>query len=212
MINRIIKALSSMELMSILILVFAFAIGYGTFIENDFGRASAKALIYNQWWFEAILILLVYNLFNNLIKYKLFRIKKLAVLIFHIAFIFILLGAGVTRYISYEGMMHIREGKSTNMFISDDTFLQIYIDDKLHQYKYDKKLFLSAVSKNNFSLNLNFKDNKIKISYDDFIPNVTDSVIQNNESGIEVLHIVVPGDNGMQSEYLSHKEKRLIKG
>ena len=55
-----------MQLMSILILLFAGTIGYATFIENDFGRASAKALIYNRWWFEAILILLAYNLINIL--------------------------------------------------------------------------------------------------------------------------------------------------
>ena len=51
-----------MQLMSMLILLFAFSIGYATFIENDFGRTSAKALIYNTWWFEMILVLLTYNL------------------------------------------------------------------------------------------------------------------------------------------------------
>ena len=64
MIIRIIKFLSSMRLMSMLILLFAFSIGYATFIENDFGRTSAKALIFNTWWFEMIL-----NLYNNFIKY-----------------------------------------------------------------------------------------------------------------------------------------------
>ena len=68
MINRLIKFLSSMQLMTILILIFAFSIGYATFIENDFGRTSAKALIYNSWWFELILILLAYNLINNIIR------------------------------------------------------------------------------------------------------------------------------------------------
>ena len=57
-----------MQLMTILILIFAFSIGYATFIENDFGRTSAKALIYNSWWFELILILLAYNLINNIIR------------------------------------------------------------------------------------------------------------------------------------------------
>ena len=122
-----------MQLMSILILLFAFSIGYATFIENDFGRTSAKALIYNAWWFEMIFVLLTHTLINNLIKYKLFRIEKIAALTFHLSFILILIGAGITRYVSYEGMMHIREGESTNQFISDDTFLQIHINDKIHQ-------------------------------------------------------------------------------
>ena len=58
-----------MQLMSTLILLFAFSIGYATFIENDFGRTSAKAIIYNAWWFEMIFVLLTYALINNLIKY-----------------------------------------------------------------------------------------------------------------------------------------------
>ena len=77
MINKVIKFISSMQFMSLLILIFACSIGYATFIENDFGRSSAKALIYNTWWFELILILLVYNLMNNILRYKLFRLSKL---------------------------------------------------------------------------------------------------------------------------------------
>ena len=127
-----------MQLMSILILSFAFSIGYATFIENDFGRTTAKALIYNAWWFEMILILLAYNLINNVIKYKLFRFEKIAALTFHLSFILILIGAGITRYISYDGMMHIREGEETNLFISDDTFLQIDINDKITRLEFEE--------------------------------------------------------------------------
>ena len=141
LINRTISFLTSMRLMSILLLLFAFVIGYATFIENDFGRSTAKSLVFSSWWFELILALLVFNLVNNIVKYRLLRWEKIAALTFHISFIIILIGSAITRYISYEGMMHIREGDSTNLFISDDTFLKIHIDDKVHQYKYEKKLF-----------------------------------------------------------------------
>ena len=211
MIIRLIKFLSSMRLMSILILLFAFAIGYATFIENDFGRTSAKALIFNTWWFEMILVLLTYNLINNVIKHRLFRMEKIASLTFHLSFILILIGAGITRYISYEGMMHIREGESTNQFISDDTFFQIHINDKVHQLNHDEKLYLSGITNNNFSLKLDFKEYDIKIEGIDFLPNVKDSLFTNVEEGNNMLHIVVPGDNGMQSEYLNDKEQRVIK-
>ena len=210
--KKIISFISSMKFMTLLILLFAIALAFGTFVENDFGRSSAKALIYNTWWFELMLALFVYNLFNNLIKYRLFRLEKLPVLIFHLAFIIIIIGSAITRYISYEGMMHIREGESTNLFISDDTFLQIHIDDKLHQYKYDKKLYLSAISRNNFNLNVNFKQNDIYIKYVDFLPNVKDSLFFNAENGKKVLHLIVPGENGMQSEYINENSTKFIKG
>ena len=46
----------------------------------------------------------------NINRYKLWRKEKWSVLLFHISFILIVIGAGVTRYISFEGMMSIREG------------------------------------------------------------------------------------------------------
>ena len=114
MINRIVKFITSMKFATLLIFLFALSIGHATFIENDFGRSSAKSLIFSAWWFESILILLAFSLINNLIKFKLFRWEKIAALTFHLSFILILIGAGVTRYISHEGMMHIREGDATN--------------------------------------------------------------------------------------------------
>ena len=149
---------------------------------------------------------------NNLIKHKLFRLEKIASLTFHLAFIFILMGAGITRYISYEGMMHIREGDSTNLFISDDTFLQVHIDDKKHQYKYDKKLYLSGITSNNFNIKVNFKENDISIRSVEFLPNVKDSLFVGYVGGKKMLHLIVPGENGMQDEFLSDKEQRIIKG
>tara|TARA_B100001142_G_scaffold106799_1_gene108631 strand:- start:104 stop:3169 length:3066 start_codon:yes stop_codon:yes gene_type:complete len=175
-----------MKLMSILLLVFAFFIGYATFIENDFGRTTAKALVFNSWWLEAILILLTFSLINNIIKFRLFRWEKIAALTFHLAFIIILIGSSITRYISYEGMMHIREGESTNLFISDDTFLQIHIDDRIHQYKYEKKLFLSGVYQKEFDVNVNFKDNDISIESVRFLPNVEDSLLKQEVVGLTI--------------------------
>jgi len=198
--------------MTLLILSFAFAIGYATFIENDFGRSSAKSLIFTAWWFEVILALLFFNLVNNLIKFRLFRLEKIAALTFHLSFIIILLGAAVTRYVSHEGMMHIREGDATDLFISDDTFLQVHIDDRVHQYRYDKKLFLSAITDNNFDINVNFKDNDISVKSIEFLPNVKDSLFVGVDGGKTVLHIVVPGENGMQDEFLNDGDQRIIKG
>ena len=62
MLDKFIAFLFSMRLMAILILLFFVAIGYATFIENDFGTQTAKALIYNTTWFELIIVLLSVNM------------------------------------------------------------------------------------------------------------------------------------------------------
>ena len=210
MLKRFFKFLLSVKLASILIIVFAAVIGVATFIENDFGRVSAKALIYSKWWFELILFMLLINLVYNLKRYNLFRKEKIAVLTFHLAFIIILIGSAITRYVSFEGMMHIREGEESNIIVSDDVFLQVKVDDRKLQLEYDKKLFMSGITKNDFSLPLKFLDNKISIDYLDFFPNVKDTFISSDD-GVMTLHLVVPGDDGMQSEYLKNFEQKRIK-
>ena len=210
MIKHFFKFILSVKLASILILVFATVIGYATFIENDFGRVSAKALIYSKWWFEAILLILTCNLVYNLKRYNLFRKEKIAVLTFHLGFIVILIGSGITRYYSFEGMMHIREGEESNIIVSDDVFLQIKVDNRKLQLEYDKKLFLSGISNNNFSIPINFLDNDISINYIDFLPNARDTFMLSDD-GVKTLHLIVPGDNGMQSEYLKDNEQKKIK-
>jgi len=210
MLKRFFKFLLSVKLASILIIVFAAVIGVATFIENDFGRVSAKALIYSKWWFELILFMLLINLVYNLKRYNLFRKEKIAVLTFHLAFIIILIGSAITRYVSFEGMMHIREGEESNIIVSDDVFLQVKVDDRKLQLEYDKKLFMSGITNNDFSIPLKFLDNKISIDYLDFFPNVKDTFISSDD-GVMTLHLVVPGDDGMQSEYLKNYEQKRIK-
>ena len=177
-----------MKFVVILLLLFASSIGYATFIENDFGTDSAKSLIYNTWWFEFLLIILGFSLILNMIKHKVFRKEKLSILTFHLSFILILIGAGITRYTGYEGMMQINKGETKNTFISDDVFLQIKVHDKINQYSLDKKIYLSGITKkfshtpilkNLFSNYFIVSNSKLKqdfsIYYSDFKTNVEDN-------------------------------------
>src|SRR5690606_17470452 len=122
--------LFSTRLTAMLLFVFGVSIGVATFIENDYGTPAAKAVVFNTRWLELVIFLLGINLVGNIFRYKMFQRSKLAILTFHVALIIIVIGAGITRYISYEGLMHIREGESSNVIVTDDTFLQFRVDDQ----------------------------------------------------------------------------------
>ena len=216
MLDKFIAFLFSMRLMAILILLFFVAIGYATFIENDFGTQTAKALIYNTTWFELIIVLLSVNMIANINRYKLWRKEKWPVLLFHISFIMIVIGAGITRYVSFEGMMSVREGEQSNLIVSDRTFLQINVHDNAYQYSYDKPLLLhnyegplEFLKSNNFSQDVKFLDNDISINYVDYIPNAVDTLIVGE--GIPTLTIVLAGTNGRETYYLQEgRAKRYL--
>ncbi|MFA7501390.1 MAG: hypothetical protein WCY85_10370, partial [Sulfurimonas sp.] len=82
--KQLLSPLSSMKTMAVLMLIFAASIGYATFIENDYGTITAKAEIYNAFWFEILMAALAINLTLNIIKYKMFSVKKAPIFIFHL--------------------------------------------------------------------------------------------------------------------------------
>ena len=142
--------------MTLLFFVFPAAMGLGTFIESWYSTDTAKIWIYNAWWFELIMGLFVLNFIGNIFRYRLFRKEKWAVLTIHLSFILILVGAFVTRYIGYEGVMPIREGDSTNTFLSEKTYLTVLIDGEFEQQalrkKLQKQLLLSQHVDNDFTI------------------------------------------------------------
>ncbi len=131
--KKVASFLFSTRLTAILFIIFAAAMAISTFIENDYGTQTAKALVYNAWWFELVMLLLMVNFIGNIKKYELLQRKKLSVLMFHLSFVLIILGAGITRYIGYEGIMPIYEGETTNKMLSDKAFIDIHIDDDQEQ-------------------------------------------------------------------------------
>jgi hypothetical protein len=95
---KVTKFLFSSGFMGILFAVFAVAMAMATFVENDYGSASAYSTVYNTWWFELILLLLAVNLVGQMIIFKLYKKEKLPVFLFHLSFVVMIIGAGITRY------------------------------------------------------------------------------------------------------------------
>lgn len=119
------KFLFSTKTSLILLLILAISMGVATFIENDYGTLVARNLVYEAWWFELCMGWLALNFLGHVNKYRLLSKEKFAVGLFHLAFVLIILGAGVTRYFSKEGVIHIREGQTQNTFFSAENYLQI---------------------------------------------------------------------------------------
>ena len=222
--KKIYNLLFSTRLTAILFLIFGASMGIATFIENDYGTQSAKALVYNSWWFELIFLIFVLNFAGNVFRYRLFRKEKISVLVFHIAFILILIGAAITRYISYEALMPIREGETTNLMLSEKTYLNVQIDDGEVQKSIDKVYlfshksssearFIPLISRflnfvrggNEFSINTDFKEKPVEINYVNYVPNAYEE-FQKDESGEEFLFLVESGGGGRHEHHIKKGE------
>ena len=185
-----------MPVMAFLFLALAFSMAIATFVESSYGTPTAQTLIYKTKWFELILILLAINLIKNLIKYRFFTRQRFTLGIFHISFLVILLGAGITRYISYEGMMHIRENQSSNAIISTETIFYAGFENQQKA----KKVIFSELAPKQFSAKFNVNGQKVKVKTVGYIENAERKPIP-SDTGEPVIDFVFssPAEQGMQS-------------
>ncbi len=211
MYSRLVAVITDFKFVIALLALFAIVCGVATFIENDFGTAAARATIYNAKWFELILLLLAFSAIGNILKFKLYRLAKLPILIFHIAFVIIIIGAAVTRYTGYEGIMHIREGDSSNLIVSGDTYLQFKVDNDDRQIAFDQKLFVNPLFNKSINQRVRFLGNKIAIKIDDIIYNAQDSVVATKD-GRTYLELISVQNSAMRSIYIEEGGAKVING
>ena len=212
--KKLSQILFSTRLTAILFLVFAIAMAAGTFIEDAYNTVTARALIYNSWWFEAIMGFFLINFIGNIDKYRLLRKEKWATLTLHLAFILIILGAFITRYFGFEGMMPIREGSTENVFYSDNTFLTVYIDGKINgepkrRIVPKEKLLLSTEADNHFKIKTDYNGKPVTIEYVDYILAAKET-FQPNEKAPLTLKIVGTGSKGREEVFIKEGETKLI--
>jgi cytochrome c-type biogenesis protein CcsB len=211
--KKYIKFLFSMRFTAILFVVFGVSIAVATFIENDFGTESARAVVYNSRWFELVLFLGMVNLVVNIFEAKLYLKKKLPSFIFHLAFVIIILGAGITRYIGFEGVMNIREGASSNTIISDKTYIQVSLKDGENTVIQRDAINFSSLKKSRYHTSLNSKAQPVEVKLKEFIPDATQSLqlAGPGEQGVPMIDMVVTGNNGRESVILREGQETEVK-
>ncbi len=201
--------LFSTRLMAILFLVFATSMGIGTFLEDAHGTTAARIWIYNTWWFEAIMAFFMVNFCGNIVRYRLYKKDKWATLLLHLSFILILLGAFVTRYISYEGVMPIREGETTATFLSEKTYMTIFLDGEIdgqpRRRIVSEALELAENTANDFTINTDYNKQEVIIEYKDYIQGAEMGLVE-TENGENYLKIVEAGDGNRHDHYLKEGE------
>ena len=166
---KLLNFLFSFKATLLLLAILAIGAGVATFIENDFGTSSARVLVYNNTWYEIVLVLTTINLSGIIYKFKMWN--NLPRFLFHFSFVVILLGAIITRYVGYEGIMQIPQGTTTNQMISLEPYLQVTVKDgeKVVAYKEWQKEFTSLLPEiNNFSYKIDFDNNNLIIDYKRF--------------------------------------------
>ncbi len=219
-IKRLKKILFSTRTMTVLLLLYGISMAVATFVENDYDTSTAKTLIYNSAWFEILMLWLIILFAANIKTYSLTKREKWPLLVFHLAFIFMFIGGAITRYVSFEGQMPIKEKQTSNEIISDLTYFKMNITDGKKTLTYDKNpnmmsYFNSKETKwpfkRTFKQDYHFDNKIISLKTLDYIPLAKDSV-EISEAGKSMLNIVSIGEAGRVNNYISEGEVKNIDG
>ncbi|MGS2726567.1 cytochrome c biogenesis protein CcsA [Psychroserpens sp. BH13MA-6] len=216
--KKLANVLFSTRLTGILFIVYAVAMIFGTFL--DAGQETSptpftRHYIYNAWWFEAIMVLFVINFIGNIFRYRLLRKEKWATLILHLAFIFIIIGAGITRYIGFEGWMPIREGETTNTYLTRNVYLTAYIDgDLMINGQQQRRVVQESVDfserlDNDFEVTATYDDTPVTIAVKKFVKDAELDIIP-DETGESYLKLVEAGNEGSHSHFIKDGSEALI--
>ncbi len=206
--KRIADFLFSTRLMALLFIVYAVAMATGTFL--DAGQETSptpftRHFIYNAWWFELIHLLFIINFVGNIWRFKLWKKEKWTTLLLHLSFILIIFGAGWTRYIGFEGVMPIREGETENTFLTEKTYLNVFIDGDREgvpqRRKIEKHLDLSKRLDNSFTWETDFDGEPVSIAFEKFIDGAEEGLVE-SEDGLNQFKIVEAGDGERHEHFL----------
>ena len=139
------------------LLLLGVGAGVATFIENDYGTQTARVVVYNNLWYEAVLVLACINIIGIVYLRKMWN--KPSKFILHMSFVVILIGAAMTRYFGFEGIMNIREGQTTNQMISLESYFLVDANVNGKNEHFEFPLAVSAFGAD-FTYNFTFSNGK----------------------------------------------------
>ncbi|EAI6223036.1 TPA: cytochrome c biogenesis protein CcsA [Campylobacter jejuni] len=209
--KNIIKSIGDLRVSVVLFLLFALFCALATFIESAYGTPTAWAMVYDTFWFEYIQLLLGINLLCGMFRYKMFGLKKLPLMIFHISFLFILVGSAMTRYAGFEGILPIREHTQNSLIESSKTSLRISAIKDGERYSAVNDRYIGNLPfANSFKLKLNLGDDQAELKYKDLILNAHYTYKENNNSDpLLVLMLSQKGSQGVDVKFEKGEVKNI---
>lgn len=211
--KRFLNFIISFQATLALLITLIAALAAATFIEDKYDTVTARTLVYEAKWFELIFFLLAVNLIGNIKKHQLLHMKKVGQLLFHLAFILMIIGAGISRYFGYNGMMHIREGGSSNKLYSADTYLTIHYQGKKENFHYERRIDFGAINRNSFHLKIPATGKEdIDVRYKGIIPNAVTEIKENVQGGKDIIALAYPVGAGLKTVYIEKGETQVIDG
>lgn len=197
------KKIFSMPIVMVVLLIFGIAMAVATFVESNyvtlFGQQAGEAIshqkIYSSIWFGLLQVFVVVGLIYQFLSRKLYKKKSFFMVFFHASIVVMLVGAIITRYFGFEGIMHIREGKVSNLVLSKDNYVTIIKIDQNTKVRHasilsQQKISTTLLSGSSFSSSNKVDGSNLDIKSVKFLPIFKEEIVPSS-SGIPMIKLVL---------------------
>ena len=179
--------------MAVLLVILIVVLALATFLESSYGVQTAWAIFYGTHWFELLMLLIGINIVGVMVKLKFFRRKKIVVFLFHLSFVLILVGAAITRFISYEGNMHIRENTTSNIILSSSAYMDVVLEANGEVKEQSKEVKLTQLTPRGYRMSTSIGGERVKIKSVGYMTNAIEQYVP-SPGGTPYLQIMLVTD------------------
>ncbi len=122
------------------------------------------------------------------------------VLVFHLAFIVILVGAAITRFISYEGTMHIREQAISNTMLSTNGYVFVELEAKGQKVESEKEVMITDLTPKGYRMSTRIGGEKVKVRSTAYMSNAMEQWVS------------APGGSALSSDFTGKRSTEFNVG
>ena len=135
-----------------------------------------------------------------------FNKKKIPTLIFHVSFLFILVGSIMTRYWGFEGNLHIRENSQNNLIESSKSYVKFFTIDKdqITGISAQKNISLLPFANSFEPFELKIGDNTAKLEYKNILLDAK-KAFEEDEKSPPLLVLMIADKNKQGQEFVFNK-------
>src|SRR5690554_631853 len=140
------RTIGTMKFAVIIILLFALASTYGTFMESYHGREFASKLVYKSWWFMGMQFLMFASILTATLSRLPLKKRLYGFYTLHAGLLILFIGSFFTYVTGIDGMLELMPNQPNNrVLLEQDRFVVSYPDGTIKSFPLPTSAFPSSV-------------------------------------------------------------------
>lgn len=133
--KKIESVIGNMKFAVVIILLFALALVYGTFMESYHGREFANKLVYKSWWFMGMQLLMFLSILTATLARLPLKKRLYGFYTLHSGLLILFIGSFLTYVTGVDGMLELMPNQPSNkVLLEEERFVVMYPEGRVKTF------------------------------------------------------------------------------